>query len=63
MRQNCVCCVVGPMLFVKYIQMTFGVVEFIAIAYATCFVGKVCSPTWSTGGASPERVNLGLKSG
>ena len=31
------------------IQMTFGVVEFTAIA---CFVGKVCSTTWSTWGAS-----------
>ena len=33
--------------------------------YATCFVGKVCSPTWCTwgGGGFHERVNLGLKSG
>ena len=46
---------VGPVLFVKY--STNDILELLNSQllpyYATCFVGKVRSPTWSTWGPSP----------
>ena len=45
---------VGPMLFVKYDTNNIELLNSQLLPYyATCFVGKVCSPTWSTWGASP----------
>ena len=43
---------VGPMLFVKYNTYDSWSSQTL-LYYATCFVGKVCSATWSTWGASP----------
>ena len=44
---------VGPILFVKYNTNLELLNSQLLLYYATCFVGKVCSATWSTWGASP----------
>ena len=45
---------VGAMLFVKYNTNDMVLLNSqLLLYYATCFVGKVCSATWSTWGAYP----------
>ena len=52
---------VGILVFVRRMRSDMFDVEFTYFAYATCFVGRVCSPLWSTWGPFLGEGKSGIK--